>query len=322
MPRALRAASDGSASGATSPGDPAGRVASPAGSAPEATAPAGPPDEDWTRFDRVLTPRPTPLRTQLRRVWAYRELLRLLVWRDVKVRYRHTVLGPLWVLAQPATLTAVFSTLLGRLGGLAHRLGADVPYPLFVFSGTILWTLLSTGLNRSANALTGNGYLISRIWFPRLVLPVASVAVGLVDFGVALCGLGVLYAAYGVVPGPQILLLPVVLTGLLGAGLGFGLLLGSLMVTLRDLRQALPFLSWLLLFVSPVTYPGHLVRADLRPLYYLNPLAGGLDAARWALFGSPLWAPGLALSAGTAASVLLLGLWLYGRVERNAADWL
>lgn len=282
----------------------------------------GPPAGEWDTFDRVLDSRPTPVLGHLRQVWVYRELFALLVWRDVKVRYRHTVLGPLWVLAQPVTLTAVFSALMGRLGGMERHVGAAIPYPLFVFSGTIFWSLFSSGLMRSAGALAGNGYLISRIWFPRLVLPLSALAVGLVDLGVALLGLVVLLVAYGVAPSPAALLLPGVLLLLLTAALGAGLLLGSAMVTLRDLRQALPFFTWLLLFVSPVTYSGQMIAPDLRPLYYLNPLAGGLDGVRWALFGLPVWTPGLALSTGVAGLLLFSGLWLHCRVERNAADWL
>ena len=274
----------------------------------------------WEGFDRIVTPEPTPLGRQLRDLWTYRELLAFLVWRDVRVRYRQTVLGLAWVLFQPATITAVFSILFGRLGGLERRVAGDVPYPLFVYAGMLPWSVFSSGFSRASGSLVGAGYLISRIWFPRLVLPVASIVVGLVDFAVATILLVVMMVWFGVAPQPTALLLPVFLLFALATALGGGLVVGALTVHLRDLRQALPFLTWILLFATPLAYPSTLLPAHLRTLYGLNPLVGVVDGFRWALFGTPIHVPGLWVSLSVTGALLVSGLWLYGRVERNAAD--
>lgn len=274
----------------------------------------------WAEFDRIITPAATPLRQQLRELWAYRQLLRFLLWSDLRTRYRQTVLGLAWVVFQPATITVVFSILFGRLGGLERRISGELPYPLFVYAGMLPWTLFSGGFNRSAGSLLGAGSLISKIWFPRLVLPLKGIVVGLVDFGVASLLLAGMMAYFGIAPAVTALLLPLFVALALAAALGLGLVVGALTVHLRDLRQALPFLMWVLLFATPLAYPSTLLPDHLRFLYGLNPMVGAVDGFRWALFGSPLYLPNLWLSVGVTSLLLLAGLWLYSRVERNAAD--
>jgi lipopolysaccharide transport system permease protein len=268
----------------------------------------------------VLTPSPTPLGHQLRELWCYRELLGFLVWRDVKVRYRQTVLGAAWVVFQPATITAVFSILFGRLGGLERHVAGGIPYPLFVYAGLLPWTVFSTGFGRAAGSLVGHGYLISRIWFPRLVLPLSAIVVGLVDFAVATSLLAGFMAFYGVAPRLTVLLAPLFVALSLVTALGLGLLLGALTVHLRDLRNTLPFFTWVLLFATPLAYPSSLLSPEARTVYGLNPLVGAVDGFRWALYGAPLHGPALALSVAVSLILLGGGLWLYSRVERNAAD--
>lgn len=274
----------------------------------------------WTAFDRIYDPTPTPLSTQLGEIWAYRELLGFLVWRALRVRYRQTVLGATWVLLQPATITVLFTLFFGRMGGMAARLPDGAPYPLFVYAGLVPYALFTGGYGRAAGSLVGHGYLISRIWFPRLLLPLEAVLIGLADSLVSCLLLVAIMIWFGQAPALTVVLSPLFLVLALAAALGLGLCLGALVVYLRDLRQALPFLGTVVLFVTPLAWPTELLSSPMSTLVALNPLVGAVEGFRWALYGAPLDLARLGLSTGVTVLVLGLGLFLFRRVERNAAD--
>ena len=254
-----------------------------------------------------------------RELWSYRELGYFLVWRDIKVRYKQTVFGALWAIIQPFMLMVVFSLFLGRIGGIAP---SGVAYPLFAFSGLVPWTLFANSLVGSSNSLVAAANLIQKVYFPRLLLPVAAIGSNLLDFAIAMAVLGLMMLYFGVLPSIGIVwLLP--LTGLaIVTSLAVGIWLSALNVRYRDVRYAVPFLIQLWLFASPVAYSSELVPAEWRWLYQLNPMAGVLEGFRWALLGQGTAPPvGVILvSAIGTVVVLALGLAYFRRVERTFAD--
>jgi homopolymeric O-antigen transport system permease protein len=255
----------------------------------------------------------------LREVWAYRELLSFFVWRDLKVRYKQTVFGALWAVIQPFALMVVFSLFLGRINGIAP---AGVPYPLFAFAGLVPWTLFSQSLIGSSDSLVGASNLIQKVYFPRLLLPVAAIGSYLLDFVIAMGVLGLLMLYFGVIPSATALWV-VPLTALaLATSLAVGIGLSALNVRYRDVKHAVPFLVQLWLFASPVAYSADFVPAQWRAIYQLNPMAGVLEGFRWALLGqgSPPPVGAILISAGVTAVVLLLSLAYFRRVERTFAD--
>jgi homopolymeric O-antigen transport system permease protein len=257
-------------------------------------------------------------------LWEYRELLYFFVWRDVKVRYKQTLLGASWAVLQPLLTMLIFTVFFGRMAGI----GSDgAPYPIFSYAGLLPWTFFSQGLGGSSNSLVGAANLLKKVYFPRLIVPLSAVLGGLVDFAVAFLVLVGMMAWYGVRPGMEVLLLPLLLLLATGAALGTGLWLSALNVEYRDVRYVMPFFIQLLLFVTPVIYPAGKVTAKLEAmglpgwLYGLNPMAGVIHGFRWALLGSELRPWGL-LAAGSAVTVLLLagGLLYFRRMERTFAD--
>lgn len=261
---------------------------------------------------------------RLREVWAYRELLYFLVWRDVKVRYKQTFFGVAWAILQPLMTMVVFTIF---FGGLA-RVGSDgLPYPLFSYAGLLPWTFFAQGVSQASNSLVGSSNLIKKVYFPRLVVPLASVLGGLVDFAVAFAVLVGLMAYYGIWPSLAVISLPVFLLLATAAGLGVGLWLSALNVEYRDFRYVVPFLIQIWLFATPVIYPASKVQEKLHSmglptwLYFLNPMAGVVQGFRWALFGRVSFSAA-DLAASTAASVLLLisGAFFFRRMERTFAD--
>lgn len=256
----------------------------------------------------------------LRELWAYRELLYFLAWRDVKVRYKQTTLGVLWVVMQPLLMTVIFTVFLGMLA----RVPADgMPYPLMVYVGLLPWTFFSNAVMQGGTSIVSNANLITKVYFPRLIIPSAAVAARVVDFAVAFVILFGLMALYGVGPTWRVAVLPllVVLTALLA--LGFGMLVASLNVRYRDVGVVLPVTMQLWMFVSPVLYPSRLVR-DAWPrgfrLYSLNPLVGIVDGFRAALLGQPFDWPALGWAAACTLAVLAASAYLFRRVERGFAD--
>lgn len=255
---------------------------------------------------------------RLRELLEHRELLGFLAWRDITVRYRQTLLGAAWALLQPMAAMAAFSLVFGRLA----RLPSDgLPYPLFAFCGLLPWQCFATALGASANSLVGNAALISKVYFPRLVLPIASTAPALVDLAVSLLALLVMMAGYGVRPTARWLLLPLLIAWLPLASLSAGLWLSALSVRYRDVRHTLPFLTQLWMFVSPVVYPASLFPVSVRPWLGLNPMAGVVETYRWALLGTAVldWRM-VALSAVVTLALLFSGTMFFRRTERAFAD--
>ena len=253
----------------------------------------------------------------LRDLWQYRELLLFLVWRDLKVRYKQTVLGVLWAILQPLATMLVFTLFLSRViqdtGGAA--------YPLWVFAALVPWSFFATGLAQSSDSLIGSANLIKKVYFPRLAIPIATVLSGVVDFALSFSVLLVLMLVYQRLPSLQVLwLLPLLLLAL-STALGVGLWLSALNVQFRDVRYVVPFLTQLWLFATPVAYPSSLVPEQWRPLVALNPMVGVVEGFRWALLGT-VPAPGPMLLVSTVASLGLLvsGAFYFRRMERSFAD--
>ena len=261
---------------------------------------------------------PSRARFEPGELWAYRELLYFLVWRDIKVRYKQTVLGAAWAVLQPLATTVVFTIFLGRLA----RVPSDgLPYPLFAYAAMVPWQLFAHGLTESSNSLVANERLITKVYFPRLVIPLAVIAAGLVDFAIAFGVLIGLMAWYGVAPSAAVLTLPAFVALAVLAALAVGLWLAALNVQYRDVRYTLGFLVQIWLFATPVAYPSSLIPERWRALYGLNPMAGVIEGFRWALLGHGP-APGamIIVSAVVTLLVLLGGLAYFARMERTFAD--
>ena len=251
-------------------------------------------------------------------VWRYRELLFFLTLRDVKVRYKQTVLGIGWVVIQPIVAMVVFSAIFGQF---AHLPSQGIPYPIFTFSGLLPWLLFAGSVNRAGNSLVQNSNLLTKVYFPRLLLPMAATLANLVDFAVSLVVLLGLMIFYRITPGWQLLALPAVTVLALLAALGFGLWLSALNVQFRDVQFVLPWLIQVLLFLSPVAYSVSLIPSGKTQVAYaLNPMVGVIEAFRWSLFGGS--APGRFLITSIAVTlvVLVTGLFYFRRMERTFAD--
>jgi len=262
--------------------------------------------------------RPSGARPSFGALWAYRELLYFLVWRDLKVRYKQTVLGVAWAVLQPLATTLVFTIFLGRLAGMPSD---GVPYPLFAYTAMLPWQLFAHALTESSNSLVANERLITKVYFPRLVIPLATILAGLVDFVIAFMVVIGLMAWYGVAPGLSVLAVPLFVGLAVLTALAVGLWLSALNVQYRDVRYTLGFLVQIWLFATPVAYPSTLVPERWRALYGLNPMAGVVEGFRWALLGHGQ-APGAMLVVSTAVTVVVLiaGLWYFKRMERTFAD--
>ena len=253
----------------------------------------------------------------LRDLWIYRELLYFLIWRDVKVRYRQTVLGVAWAVIQPLCAMLIFTVFFGRLAGIKSE---DIPYPLFAYAGLLPWTFFANALTNSGNSLVGSQNLITKVYFPRMVIPMAAVAAGLVDFGIAFLLLLGLMAWYRVVPGVGLLLLPLLTIVISLLAMGVGMWMSALNVKYRDIRYALPFVTQLWMFVSPVIYPASVVPAKYRWILAINPLTGLIEGFRAALFARAVDWQGLAVSTLLTAGIVLYALYAFRRMEREFAD--
>ncbi len=260
---------------------------------------------------------------QLRDLWQYRELLYFLVWRDVKVRYKQTVLGAAWAIIQPLMTMVVFSLF---FGGLAQIPSDGVPYPIFAYAALVPWTFFANGLSGSSDSLVGSAHLIKKIYFPRLIIPIASVLRGVVDFALAFSVLVVMMLAYQIPLTSSVLTLPFFLLLAFVTALGVGLVLSAMNVQFRDVRYTIPFLIQIWLFITPVAYPSSLIENEaLRALYSLNPMASVVDGFRWALLGGvnpELRPPNVTMlvSSVVALAVLVGSLFYFRRMERRFAD--
>jgi len=253
----------------------------------------------------------------LRDLWACRELLYFLMWRDVKVRYKQTVLGAAWAVIQPLVTMIIFTYFFGKLAKVPTD---GVPYPIFFYTGLLLWTFFSNGVSSGANSLIGNSNLITKVYFPRLIIPSAAVGAGLLDFAIAsvlLIGL-LVYYDFPVTWGYVMLLPLITLTTLLA--LGVGIWFSALNVKYRDVRYALPFLIQIWLFVSPIIYPTSLVPEEWRWIMLLNPVTGLVEAFRDSLFGRPFPWAALAYSGGFSLVMLAYASYAFRRMERDFAE--
>jgi lipopolysaccharide transport system permease protein len=254
----------------------------------------------------------------LAEVWRYRELLYFLTWRDVIVRYKQTALGASWAIIQPLMTMVVFSLVFGRLSAMPSD---GIPYPLFSFAGLVPWTFFANGLTQSSNSLVGNANLIQKVYFPRLMIPAASVLGGAVDFVLAFVVLLGIMAYYGIAPTINILFLPLFLLLALATALGVGLWLSALNVRFRDVRYVVPFITQFWLFATPIAYPSSLLEQPWRTIYGLNPMVGVVEGVRWALLGTKT-APGPMIAASALAATLLLigGAYYFRHMEKAFAD--
>ncbi|MBE8998654.1 MULTISPECIES: ABC transporter permease [unclassified Nostoc] len=253
-------------------------------------------------------------------IWRYRELFYFLAWRDILVRYKQTVIGMLWALIRPFLTMIVFSVIFGSLAKLPSE--GSAPYPILVFAALLPWQFFSNALSECSNSLISNANLISKVYFPRLIVPASSVIVSFVDFLVSAMILLGLMAWYNFVPTWRILSLPLFIGIAFAASLGVGLWLAALNVEYRDFRYIVPFIVQFGLYVSPVGFSSSIVPEQWRLLYYLNPMVGVIDGFRWAILGgeSKLYWTGFTLSLGLVALLLVSGIWYFRKMERTFAD--
>ncbi len=256
----------------------------------------------------------------LRSLWEFRELLWILVWRDIKVRYKQTALGAAWAMLQPLLTMVVFSIFFGKLAGLNAHLPQDIPYPVWTYCALLPWQLFAYALSESGNSLVANRQLITKVYFPRLVMPLSAVIAGLVDFAIAFVVLLGMLFWYDIPPSAAVVMLPFFVLFAVAAALAVGLWLSALNVEYRDVRYTIPFLTQFWLFLTPIAYPSTLVPAEFRPLYGLNPMAGVVEGFRWALLGTKPPGPLLWVSLATVTLLLIGGLAYFRRMERTFAD--
>jgi lipopolysaccharide transport system permease protein len=254
----------------------------------------------------------------LRELWQYRELLYFLTWRDIKVRYKQTVLGAAWAIIQPFFMMVVFSLFFGRL---AHVPSDGIPYPVFVYCALLPWQLFAYALTESSNSLVANERLITKVYFPRLIVPISAVLGGLIDFAIAFVLLLLMMLYYGIRPTWAVVMLPAFILLVIVTALGVGLWLSALNVKYRDVRYTINFVIQFWLLASPVAYPSSLISVRWRPLYGLNPMAGVVEGFRWALLGKSE-GPGPLLAVSVAVVILIFvgGLYYFRRMEGQFAD--
>ena len=255
---------------------------------------------------------------ELGEVWKFRELLLFLTWRDIMIRYKQTALGAAWAILQPVLTMLVFSII---FGGLAKLPSNGVPYPIFTFAALLPWQLFAFALTNSSNSLVDDQKLISKVYFPRLVIPLSSVIAGLVDFAIAFLVLIGLMAWYGIHLTPAILLLPVFLLLALTSAMAVGLWLSALNVQYRDIRYVVPFLTQFWMYATPIAYSSELIPQKWLWLYSLNPMTGVVEGFRWAILGKSNLDPvSLGISAAVVVVLLIGGLYYFKRMEASFAD--
>jgi lipopolysaccharide transport system permease protein len=262
------------------------------------------PKRGWVGFD-------------LGEIWRYRELLYFLAWRDIKLRYKQTVLGAAWAILQPVLTMVVFTLFFGKL---AQMPSDGVPYAIFSYCALVPWTYFANALSNAGNSLVGSANLISKVYFPRLIVPGASVLAGALDFGIAFSVLLGMMLYYGIVPSWGFLLVPVLFLLTMGTALGVGTWLSALNVEYRDIRYVIPFMIQLWMFATPIVYPLSLVPERYRLLVALNPMAGIIEGYRAALLGRPFQWNALAMSAVLCVLLLLAGAFYFRSVEKTFAD--
>src|SRR5215208_2625745 len=255
---------------------------------------------------------------KLREVWDHRELTGIFVWRDIKVRYRQTVIGALWAIIQPFLTMVVFSVFFGKLAKIPSD---DIPYPIFTYAALVPWTFFANSINQASNSLVNNAEMIKKIYFPRLTMPIASVLGGLVDFLLAFIILIFMMLYYGYVPTINIIWFPFFVLLAMMTALGVGLWLAATNVQFRDVRYMVPFIIQVWMFATPVVYPSSLLAEPWHTIYGLNPMVGVVEGFRWALLGTNA-APGpmIIISFVVALLILVTGIYYFRRVEKIFAD--
>jgi lipopolysaccharide transport system permease protein len=255
---------------------------------------------------------------KLRELWEYRELLYFLAWRDIQIRYKQTALGMAWAIIQPFFTMIVFSIFFGALAQIPSD---GIPYPIFSYAALVPWTFFANGLTQSSNSLVTGAQLIKKVYFPRLIVPVAAVLSGVVDFILAFIVLLGMMLYYGLMPTAHVVWLPAFLILALITSLGVGLWLSSLNVQYRDVRHAVPFITQFWLFATPIAYPSTLLSEPWRTLYGLNPMVGVVEGFRWALLGTATQ-PGtmVLVSCLMALAILIAGAFYFRRMEKTFAD--
>jgi lipopolysaccharide transport system permease protein len=277
-----------------------------------------PPEEPVRPQPLLIEPSKGWVALRLGDLWEYRELLYFLVWRDVKVRYKQTLLGASWAILQPFLMMVVFSFIFGTLVQVPTE-GA-IPYPIFTFVALLPWQFFANALSQSANSLVNSAALLRKVYFPRLAVPIASALAGLVDFGFAFLVLIGLMVYFQIVPTLAVLLLPLFLLLALVTVLGVGLWLSALNVQYRDVRYIVPFLVQIWMYASPVVYPSSLLDEPWRTLYGLNPMVGVIEGFRWALLGTSPPGAMIGVSTLVAMTLFISGLFYFRRMEQTFAD--
>jgi len=252
-------------------------------------------------------------------LWRYRELFAFLTWRDILVRYKQTVLGVAWAVLRPLFTVLIFSLVFGRLARLPSE---GVPYALLVAAAILPWQFFSSAFSDASSSVIGNAAMISKVYFPRLIIPASSVIVGLVDFAISATIVVGLMVWYGITPGWRILSLPLFIGLILATSLGAGLWFAALNVTYRDFRHVVPFVAQLGLYISPVGFSSAIIPEQWRLLYAVNPMAGAIDGFRWALLGTsqPLYWPGIWMAYAISFLLLATGVAFFRRTEKGFAD--
>lgn len=273
---------------------------------------------DSTKTITIEAPRRRWRSVRLRELWEYRELLYFLTWRDIKVRYKQTILGGSWAVIQPLFTMVVFSLFFGRLAGIPSD---GIPYPIFSFAALVPWTFFASGLSHSAESLVGNARMITKVYFPRLALPISTVLAGLVDFAIAFGVLLLMMGLYGIAPTINVLWVPLFLLMALVSALGVGFWVSALNAKYRDIRYTMAFIIQAWLFITPVAYPSSLLGEPWRTLYGLNPMVGVVEGFRWGLLGTDTAPDTMGIVSGLSAIVVLIGgVFYFRKLESTFAD--
>jgi lipopolysaccharide transport system permease protein len=270
-----------------------------------------------TTFELVIKPRRGWQPVDLGEVWRFRELLGFLIWRDIKIRYKQTILGGLWAVLQPLIAMLIFAALFGRVAGMK---GDGSPYPLFVFAGLIPWTFFQNAVGLAANSLVGSEQMIRKIYFPRILVPLATICALGMDMLISLGLMGFIMAYYHWHISLSLLQLPLLILGTLFSTAGLGLILSALNVQYRDIKYVVPFATQMAFFLTPVLYPASHAPQKLKALLFLNPMSGMVEGFRHALLGSQLSWQLFGISTAISLFLLFAGLYFFRRMERTFAD--
>ena len=268
---------------------------------------------------RVIKAKSGLVPVDFRELWEYRELFAFLAWRDVLVRYKQTAIGILWTIIRPLLTMIILTVIFGKLAKLPSN---DIPYPLLTLAGALIWQFFANALTESSNSVVANASMVSKIYFPRIIIPTSPVIAGLVDFGISLVILVGMMIWYGTVPTTTVLALPLFLLLAISCALGMGLWFAALNVEYRDVRYIIPFVVQMGLYISPVGFSSSVIPERLRLLFYLNPMASVIDGFRWSLLGGkePIYPAGLVISVFIALVLLVTGAYYFRHMERTFAD--